>query len=119
MNLPPPLRNPFLEKNIDTFFNYVNLNLCNFLKGGHNVPIEGGGAQSLLILWGKVQGMKNIDGKFAKKYLYFHRIDTYCIINYDIKYIFTLKAILIKAFFIETFFVKGKSEILKYFCNYT
>ena len=43
MNLPPPLRNPFLEKNIDTFFNYVNLNLCNFLKGGHNVPIEGGG----------------------------------------------------------------------------
>ena len=67
--------------------------------------------------------MKNIDGNISKKYLYFRRIDTYCIINYDIKYIFTLKAVLIKAFFNETFLVKGKSEILKYFFftmhNYT
>ena len=39
---------------------------------------------------------------------YFHRIDKYCIINCDIKYIFTLKAILIN----------GKSEILKYFFLY-
>ena len=52
---------------------------------------------------------------FLKKHLYFYRFDTYCIINYDIKYIFTLKAVLIKAFFNETFLVKGKSEILKYF----
>ena len=51
---------------------------------------------------------------FLKKYLYFHRFDTYCIINYDIKYIFTLKAVLIKAF-LKTFLDKGKSEILKYF----
>ena len=55
---------------------------------------------------------------FLKKYLCFHRIDTYCIINYDIKYIFTLKAVLIKAFFNETFLVKGKSEIIKYFFIY-
>ena len=49
---------------------------------------------------------------FLKNYLYFHRIDTYCIVKYDIKYIFTLRAVLIKAFFNETFLVKGKSEIL-------
>jgi len=57
-----------------------------------------------------------------KKYLYFYRIGTYCIRN-EIKYIYTLKAVLIKAFFNGTFLVKGKSEILKYFflirCNYT
>jgi len=55
---------------------------------------------------------------FLKNYLYFHRIDIYCIVNYDIKYIFTLKAVLIKALFHETFLVKGKSEILKYFFLY-
>ena len=49
---------------------------------------------------------------FLKNCLYFHRIDTYCIVKYDIKYIFTLRAVLIKAFFNETFLVKGKSEIL-------
>jgi len=39
--------------------------------------------------------------------------------NYDIKYIFTLMALLInKAFFNEFFLVKGKSEILKYFFLY-
>jgi len=54
--------------------------------------------------------MKNIDGNDSKKYLYFHRIDTYCIINYDIKYIFTLQAVLNKAFSNETFLVKGKSQ---------
>ena len=53
---------------------------------------------------------------FTEKY--FHRIDKYCIINCDIKYIFTLKAVLIKAFFNETFLVNGKSEILKYFFLY-
>ena len=42
--------------------------------------------------------MKNIDGNVSKKYLYFQRIDTYFIKNYDIKYKFTLKAVLIKAF---------------------
>ena len=52
---------------------------------------------------------------FLKNCLYFHRIDTYCIVKYDIKYIFTLRAVLIKAFFNETFLVKGKREILKYF----
>ena len=53
---------------------------------------------------------------FLKKYLYFHRNNTYSkIINNDIKDIFTLKAVLIKVFFDETFSVKGKSEILKYF----
>ena len=36
---------------------------------------------------------------FLKKYPYFHRNETYyIIINYDIKDIFTLKAVLIKAF---------------------
>ena len=52
---------------------------------------------------------------FLNKYLNFHRIDTCCIINYDIKHIFTLKAVLIKGFFNENFLVKGKSKILKYF----
>jgi len=69
--VPPPLKNPFFEKNINTFFDYVNLNLCNFLKGGTNVALGGGGGhktrQSLLILWYKLQGMKNIDGKVSKK----------------------------------------------------
>ena len=47
----------------------------------------------------------------GEKYLYIHRNDTYCIIiNNNIEDIFTLKAVLIKAFL-----VKGKSEILKYF----
>ena len=59
--------------------------------------------------------MTNIDEMFLKKYLYFHRIDTYSIINNDILYIFTLKAVSIKAFFNENFLVKGKSEILKFF----
>ena len=45
---------------------------------------------------------------FLKTYLYFRRINTYCIIKYGIKYIFTLKPVLIKAFFNETFLVKGK-----------
>ena len=40
-------------------------------------------------------------------------IDTYCIMNNDIKYMFTLKAKLIKAFL-----VKGKSDILKYILLY-
>ena len=52
---------------------------------------------------------------FLNNYLYFNRIDTYCMIKYVIKYIFTLKAVLIKAFYNETFLGKGKSEILKYF----
>ena len=81
-----------------------------------NVAKGGGGhktRQSLL--------KKNIDGKVSKTYLYFHRIDTHCIINYDIKYKFTLKAVLIKAFLMKFFLVKGKSEILNLFirCNYT
>jgi len=42
--LCPPLKTPFFEKNIDIFFNYVNLNLCNFL----NVA-KGGGAQNQAI----------------------------------------------------------------------
>ena len=46
---------------------------------------------------------------FLKNYLYFNRIDTYCIIKYYSKYIFTLKAVLIKAFYNETFLVKGNS----------
>ena len=62
--------------------------------------------------------MKNKDGNVSLKISILHRIDTYCIINYDIKYIFTLKAVLIKAFFNETFLVKGKSEIIKYFFIY-
>ena len=37
---------------------------------------------------------------------------------YDVKYIFTLKAVLIKAFLIKLFLVKDKSEILKYFFLY-
>ena len=51
---------------------------------------------------------------FLKKYLYFHRIDTYFFINYNIKYIFTLKAVPIKAFLLKLFLDKGKSETLKY-----
>jgi len=31
-----------LEKNIDTFFNYVNLNLCNFIKEGGAQCCKGG-----------------------------------------------------------------------------
>ena len=55
---------------------------------------------------------------FLKKYLYFHRSDTYCIIiNNDIKDIFTMKAVFIDLIFDEVFLVKGKSEILKYFFN--
>jgi len=54
------------------------------------------------------------DEKYRLKLFYkisiFHRIDTYCVINYDIKDIFTLKAVLIKPF---TVLVKGKNEILK------
>ena len=61
---------------IQALINY----LSTFLKwgGGHRKR------QSLL---------KNIDRNVSKKYLYFHRIETYCIINY------------------ETFLVQGKSEI--------
>ena len=58
-----PLKNPFFEKNIYTFFNDVNYSiiythfhitsfiinyLCNFLKRGHNVP-KGEGAQNQAI----------------------------------------------------------------------
>ena len=66
-------------------------------RGGHKIR------QSLLKLWCKLQGMKNIDEYVSKKYLYFYLIDKYCIINYDIKYIFTLKAALIKAFSVKLF----------------
>ena len=67
--------------------------------------------------------MKNRDRNVSKKYLYFHRIDTYCFINYDIKYIFTIIHDIytegsVKAFFNETLLVQGKSEILKVF-SYT
>ena len=44
---------------------------------------------------------------FLRKYLYFHRNDTYVytctIVNNDIKDIFTLKAVLIKAFLMKLF----------------
>ena len=41
---------------------------------------------------------------FLKKYLYFQRNDTYCIIiNNAIKDIFTLEAVLIKAFLMKLF----------------
>ena len=57
--------------------------------------------------------------RFLKKYLYFQRNDTYCKIkNNYIRDIFTLKAVLIKAFYNKTFLVKGKREILKYFFLY-
>jgi len=80
------------------------------MGGGHKLR------QSLLILWFKLQGMKNRDGNVSKKLsIYFHRIDTYCIINYNIKYIFTRKAVLIKAFISETFLVKGKVRFLSIF----
>ena len=42
--------------------------------------------QFLLIPWCKLQEMKNRDGNVSKKYLYFHRIDTYWFKNYDILY---------------------------------
>ena len=45
-------------------------------------------------------------------------IDTYCFINYDFKYVYTMKAVLIKAFILKSFLVKGKREILKYFLLY-
>ena len=46
---------------------------------------------------------------FLKIYLYFHRNNTYCIIiNNDINDIFTLKAVLIKAFLIKLFQLKAK-----------
>ena len=62
--------------------------------------------------------MKYIDGNVSKNISIFYRIDKYCVINYIIKYIFTLKAVLIKTIFYETFLVKVKSEILKYFFLY-
>jgi len=37
-------KNPFFEKNIDTFFNYVNLNLCNFFNGGGHYVAKARGA---------------------------------------------------------------------------
>ena len=47
--------------------------------------------------------MKN-EKTFLEKYLYFHRMDTYCkIINNDIKSIFTLKAVLIQDFLMKLF----------------
>ena len=52
---------------------------------------------------------------FLKNDLYFHRISY---INNYIKSIFTLKAVLVKVFFNETFLIKGKIEILKYFLLY-
>ena len=55
---------------------------------------------------------------FLKNDLYFHRIDTYCIINYDIKYIFTLKAVLIKAFLVRNFFSSGQKWDFKVFFLY-
>ena len=35
--------------------------------------------------WCKLQGMKNRDGDISKKNLNFHWIESYCIVNYDIK----------------------------------
>ena len=60
--------------------------------------------------------MKNIDGNVSKKYRYFFRIDTYCKINYDIKYVFTLKAVLlIKAFLMKVFSYGQKWDFIKVF----
>ena len=82
---PPPLKKTLsFEKNIDTFFNYVNLNLC----------------KSLLILWCKLQGVKKKMETLLKKDPYFHRI---YYIRSNIKHIFTLKAVLIKAFLMKPF----------------
>ena len=58
---------------------------------------------SRLKLWCKLSGVKDRKGNVSKKYLYFHRIDTYCIINNDFKYMFTPKAVLIKAFLMKLF----------------
>ena len=41
-------------------------------------------------------------------FLYFHRIDAYCIINYDIKYIVPLKTVLIKDFLMKLFKLRAK-----------
>ena len=58
-NIVPPLKvkPPFFEKNIDTFFNYVNYSIMYV----HRHP-------SILHM-------------FLKNYLYFHRIDAYCMIS--------------------------------------
>ena len=48
---------------------------------------------------------------FLKIYIYVHGIDTYCVINYDIKYIFTLKAVLIKAFLMKLFMLRAKVRL--------
>ena len=48
--------------------------------------------------------MKNKDGNVSKKISILIHIDTFCIIlNNDIKDIFTLKAVLIKAFLMKLF----------------
>ena len=65
---------------------------------------------SLLILRCKLQGVNNRDGNVSFKNPYFPRNDTYCIINNDIKYIFTPKAVLITAFLVQ-----DKKVILNYF----
>ena len=48
---------------------------------------------------------------FLKKYLYFHCI----IINNDIKDIFTLKAVLIKAFLLKLLYLRAKVRFLGIF----
>ena len=54
---------------------------------------------------------------FLKKYLYFHRNETYCIIiNNDIKDIFSLKAVLIKAFLTKFFKLQAKVRFKIFFC---
>ena len=60
----------------------------------------------------KNRGVKNRD-YVSKIYLYFDSI--YCVYN-DNKHIYT-EGRIDKSFFSETFLVKGKSEILKYFFN--
>ena len=54
---------------------------------------------------------------FLKKYLYLHRNDTHCIIinNDDINDIFTLKAVLIKAFLLKLFKLRVKVRFLSIF----
>ena len=54
------------------------------------------------------QGWKTEEEMFLKKYLYFYRIDAYYIINNDIKYMFTPKAVLIKAFLMKLSYSMAK-----------
>ena len=76
------------------FMNYY----CNFLKWTRHF---------LLILRYELQGVKNTDENVSKKNIVIH-----CFENNDIKYIFTLQAILNKAFLTKLYWLRHVAAAL-------